>query len=257
MQPFTARAYKLEDGEWMIDDDVWMRIIFSPLQNMTADIYAAYYEEVCNDTIAQEMIRQDYTRIPDQIFIGRGEVNGEVLNYIYLYNLTVTAVSLERRVSLSFPILLFKTEREVYPIIVNLQGGGVNATVSRDAGRYAAILFKAPPEAGGIANVTVTDEKGNILYEWEYSSFNVEAGIFGFSGETTLYVTKTPETGANWTGTAMHVWGAASTVNLTVKPYSKPSLLANLDEAAYWLTLIIIAAIFINTLLYLFRLRKS
>jgi len=103
----------------------------------------------------------------------------------------------------------------------------------------------------------VTDEKGNILYEWEYSSFNVETGIFGFSGETTLYVTKTPETGANWTVTAMNVWGAASTVNLTVKSYSKPSLLANLDEVAYWLTLIIIVAIFINALLYFFRVKRG
>ena len=257
MQPFIARAYKLEDEEWKIDSDVWMRITFSPLQNMTADIYAAYYEQACNDTIAQEMIRQDYTRIPDQIFIGRGEVSGEILNYIYIYNLTVTAVSPERHVSLSFPILLFKMEREVYPIYVNLRGGGVNATVSRDEGRYAAVRFTAPPEAGGIANITITDEKGNILYKREYSPFNVEAGIFGFSGETTLYVTKTPETGTNWTVTATNVWGANSTVNLMVKPYSKPSLLANLDEAAYWLTLIIIAAITINTLLYLFRLKKG
>ena len=41
MQPFAAKAYRLEDGEWMIDDDVWMRIIFSPVQNVKADIYAA------------------------------------------------------------------------------------------------------------------------------------------------------------------------------------------------------------------------
>ena len=257
MQPFTAKAYRLEDEEWMIDDDVWMRIIFSPVQNVTADVYAAFYEQILTDEVALEMMRQDYAEIPDQIFTGRGEVNGEVLNYIFLYNLTVSAANPERSVSLSFPILLFKTEREVYPIIVNLQGGGVNATVSRDTGRYAALRFAAPPEAGGIVNVTVTDEKGNILYEWEYSTLNIEAGIFGFHGETVLYVTKTPETGTNWTVTATNVWGATSTVNVEVKPYSKPSLLANLDEAAYWLTLIIIAAIFINTLLYLFRLRKS
>jgi len=257
MQPFTAKAYRLEDGEWMIDDDTWLKVVFRPVQNVTADVYAAYYEQILMDEVALEMMRQDYARIPDQIFTGRGEVSGEVLNYIFLYNLTVSASNPERSVSRSFPILLFKTEREVYPIYVNLQGGGVNATVTRDAGRYAAIRFAAPSEAGGIANVTVTDEKGNILYEWKYSSLNIEAGIFGFSGETTLYVTKTPGTGTNWTVTATNVWDAASAVNLTVKPYSKPSLLANLDEAAYWLMLIIIAAIFINTLLYLFRLKKG
>ncbi|RLI46794.1 hypothetical protein DRO64_00310, partial [Candidatus Bathyarchaeota archaeon] len=256
MQPFIARAYKLENDEWRVDDEVWMSIAYRPFQNVTADIYAVHYMQICNDTIAQEMIRQDYAKIPDQIFTGRGEVSGEVLNYIYLYNLSVNAVSPQRRVSLSLPILLYKTKRDVYPIYVNLRGGGVNATVIRDEGRCAAIRFTAPPEAGGIANMTITDEKGNILYKREYSPFNVEAGIFGFSGETTLYVTKTPKTGTNWTVTATNIWGATSTVNLTVKPYSKPSLLANLDEAAYWLTLIIIAAIFINTLLYLFRLKK-
>jgi len=257
MQPFTARAYKLEDGEWMIDDDTWLKVVFRPVQNVTADVYAAFYEQILTDEVALEMMRQDYARIPDQIFTGRGEVSGEVLNYIFLYNLTVSASNPERSVSRSFPILLFKTKREVYPIYVNLQGGGVNATVTRDAGRYAAIRFTAPPEAGGIVNVTVTDEKGNILYEWKYAPLNLEAGIFGFSGETTIYVTKTPETGTNWTVTATNVWGATSTVNVEVKPYSKPSLLANLDEAAYWLTLIIIAAIIINTLLYLFRLKKG
>jgi len=256
MQPFTAKAYKLEDDEWRVDDEVWMSIIYRPFQNVTADIYAAHYMQICNDTTAQEMIRQDYAKIPDQIFTGRGEVSGEVLNYIYLYNLSVTAVSPQRHVSLSLPILLYKTKREAYPIYVNLRGGGVNATVIRDEGRYAAIRFAAPPEAGGIANITITDEKGNVLYKREYSPFNVEAGIFGFSGETIIYVSKTPETGTNWTITATNVWGANSTVNLTVKPYSKPSILVNLNEAAYWLTLIIIAAITINTLLYLFRLKK-
>jgi len=256
MQPFTARAYRLKNWEWTVDGGVLMRIIFSPVQNPTVDIFAAHYEQLCNDTIALEMVRQDYVNIPDQIFIGRGEVSGEVVNYAFLYNLTVAAVSPERGVTRSFPIILFKTEREVYPIYVNLHGGGVNATVVRDTGQYAAIRLAAPPEAGGIVNVKIADEKGNILYEWNCSTFSVDAGIFGFHGETIIYVTKTPETGTSWTLTATNVWGAKSTVHLMVNPYSKPGMLASLDEAAYLLTLIIIAAIFVSTLLYLFRLKK-
>jgi len=257
MQPFTAKAYKIEDEEWRIDDSVWMSLVFTPFQNITADIYAAYYEQTCMDELALEMIRQDYAPLIDQVFAGWGTVSGEVLNYIYLYNLTVTAVSPERSVRLSFPILLLKMRREVYPIYVNLKGGGVNATVIQDTGRIATVLLKAPPEAGGIANVTVRDEKGNILYEREYAAFSAEEGIFGFSGETTIYITKTFEIGTNLTLAATNIWGAESTINFTVKPYSKPSFLANLDKAAYWLTIIIIAAIFINVNLFLLRLKKK
>ena len=257
MQPFTARAYRLENGGWVIDGEVWMEIVFSPAQRVTADIYAARYEQILADEVALEMIRQDYVELPDQIFSGRGEVSGEVVNYVFLYNLTVTAVSPERNVSRSFPVPLLETKRETYPIYVNLRGGGVNATVAHETGQYAMIRFAAPPEAGGIVNVTVTDEKGNLLYEWGFSTLSLDAGIFGFHGETMLYIVKTPETGTSWAVTATNVWGATSTVNLMVKPYSKPILLANLDEAAYWLMLIIIAAIIINTLLYLFRLKKG
>ncbi|MCS7373562.1 MAG: PH domain-containing protein [archaeon GB-1845-036] len=135
-----------------------MEIVFSPAQNVTADIYAAHYEQILTDKIALEMIRQDYVELPDQIFSGRGEVSGEVVNYVFLYNLTVTAVSPERNVSRSFPVSLLETKRETYPIYVNLRGGGVNATVAQETGQYAMIRFAAPPEAGGIVNVTVKDE---------------------------------------------------------------------------------------------------
>lgn len=257
MQPFTARAYKLEDGEWKIDNEVYLEVIFKPIENVTADIYAAYYELVGMDETALEMMREDYAELTEQKFAGYGEVNGEVMNHIFIYNLTVTAENHDRSVTVSLPILLFKKNREIYLIYLNLQGGGVKVTVTRDTGQSVAILFTAPPEAGGIANITISDEKGNVLYKWEYSPFNVEVGIFGFSGETTLYVAKTPQTGTNLTVTATNIWGATSTVNVTVKPYTKPSLLANLDEVTYWLTLIIIAAIFLNTLLFLFRLKKG
>jgi len=201
MQPFIARAYRLKDGEWMTDS-ARMRIIFSPVQNVTADLLTAHYEQACKDEIAKEMIRQDFIEIPVQIFEGRGEVSGEVINYIFLYNLTVVAVSPERSVARSFPIILFKTKREVYPIYVNLHGGGVNATVVHDEGQYATIRLTAPPEAGGIANVKITDEKGNILYEWNYSTVNIDIGVFGFYGETLIHVTKTPKTGTSWALTA-------------------------------------------------------
>ena len=249
MQPFTAKAYRLQDGRWRIDDDVWMRIIFSPSWNVTADMYTAYYEQIRRDQVALEMMRQDYTYLTDQVFTGHGTVKGEVLNCIFIYNVTVTAISRERRVSRSFPALLYKAKGEIYPIYVNLKGGGVSATVIRDAGRSATILFKAPPEAGGIINITVTDEEGRVLYERRYPSSNIKSGVFGFSGETTIYIRKTLGTGTNLTLTATNIWGAESTVNLTVKPYSKQDHLINLDGAVYWLTPIIIAAISINILL--------
>ena len=68
------------------------------------------------------------------------------------------------------------------------------------------------PEVGRPSTTNVSkvikvaeSQNGNVLYEWGYSPFNVEAGIFALHGETTLYMAKTPETGTDLTLTATNV----------------------------------------------------
>jgi len=253
----TKSAYKLENEEWKIDNEVLLEVTFNPFQNITSDLLAAYYAENLDDEIALEMLKQDFAELEEQTFTGHGEVAGEINNYVFFYTLTVKAKSPQKAINVSVPIVLFREGgvRNPYQIYVNLEGEGVNASIIRDTGRSTTIRFAAAPEAGGIASVEISDENGNLLYERKYSYFNVETGVFGFNGETSIFVVKTRSTGTQWTLTATNVWGATTTMTFTVKPYAPPPLTAGLDELAYILLVIIIAAIFINTLLYLFRRR--
>lgn len=138
-----------------------------------------------------------------------------------------------------------------------MQAGGVNFTVTRDTGQYAVLKMFAPPEAGGIARISVFNEAGDLLTSMDVSvAANPMQGPLGFAGEHEIFLTKTPDIGTSLTVEAENVWGATTRVKVQVQPYTAPARWTSLDELALWLFILIVAAVVFNLAIFLFKGKK-
>ena len=259
VQPFTVKAFKLEGGEWVVDSSVYMEALFSPPANLTAsDLYAAWFESQDMDEEAWRLTEEDLVEAEPQDFNGTGEIVGKLSKYSFLYNLTVKAEGYGRTVKTSRLVVIPFGRNETYMVYVNLAGGGVNATVTRETGQYAVLKMFAPPEAGGIACITVYNEAGGLLTSVDVSAtVNPMRGMLGFSGEYEIFLAKTPATGTSLTVEVENVWGAATSVEVQVQPYKSPARWTSLEELVLWLFMLVAAAIAFNLAIFLVKNGKT
>ncbi|MEM2922743.1 MAG: hypothetical protein QXF26_10570 [Candidatus Bathyarchaeia archaeon] len=258
VQPLMIKAFKIEEGEWVVDNSVYVEAIFAPPTNLkVSDLYAAWFEAQGLDEEALKLVEQDLVEAEPQSFNGTGETVGKLYKYSFLYNLTVKAEGYGRTVKVSRLVVILLGRNETYTVYVNLLGGGVNLTLTHDAGQYAVLKMFAPPEAGGIARITVYDEAGEPLTSMDVSAAaNPIKGVLGFSGEHEIFLTKTPNIGTILTVEVENVWGATTSVKVQVQPYRSQARWTSLDELALWLFILIAAVVAFNLAFFLVKGKK-
>lgn len=258
VQPLLIRAFKLEGDKWITDNSVYMEAVFAPPTNLTvADFYVAWFEAQGVDEEVLKMVEEDLVEAEPQTFNGTGEIFVKLSRYSFLYNLTVMAEGYNNKVEVSRLVIIPFGKTETYPVYVNLAGGGVNITVTRDTGQYAKLRMFAPPEAGGLIRISIYNEAEELLTsEILTSSTSTVQGIFGFAGEREIFLAKTAKTGATLTVEAENVWGATTAITVQVKPYTAPARWVSLNELTYWLFILIAAAIAFNFITFLVKGKK-
>ena len=255
VQPLMIKAFKIEEGEWGVDNSVYMEADFTPPTNlMVSDLYATWFEAQGADEEALKLVEQDLVEAEPQTFNGTGEIVGNLSEYSLLYNLTVKAERYGRIVKVSRMVVIPSGRNETYTVYVNLAGGGLNLTVTHDTSQYTVLKMFAPPEAGGIARITVYNEAGEPLTSENVSaSANPLQGILGFSGEYEIFLTKTPNTGTSLIVEAENVWGATTRVKVQVQSYTAPAMWTSLDELSLWIFILIAAAIAFSLAIFLVK----
>jgi len=125
VQPVMIKAFKLEGGEWVVDNSVYMEAVFTPPTNLTvSDLYAAWFEAQGADEEALKLVEQDLVETAPQSFNGTGETVGKLSKYSFLYNLTVKAEGYGRSVKVSRLVVIPFGRDETCTVYVNLAGGG-------------------------------------------------------------------------------------------------------------------------------------
>jgi len=258
VQPFTVKAFKIEEGEWGVDNSVYMEAVFTPPTNLTvSDLYATWFEAQGADEEALKLVEQDLVEAEPQTFNGTGKIVGNLSEYSLLYNLTVKAEGYGRTVKVSHMVVIPSGGNETYTVYVNLAGGGLNLTVTYDASQYTVLKMFAPPEAGGIACITVYNEAGEPLTSENVSaSANPLKGVLGFSGEHEIFLTKTPNTGTSLIVEAENVWGTTTRLKVQVQPYTAPAIWTSLGELSLWIFILIAAAIAFSLAIFLVKGRR-
>ena len=257
VQPLLIKAFKYEGNEWVTDNSVHMTSAFETPENLTlADIGLVWLGTQSSDEEVWKLVKEDLAEAEPQAFSGAGEIFGNLSKTSFVYNLTITAEGYGRIVPASRLVMIPFGKGETYLVYINLAGGGVDVTATYDTGQYAYLKIFASPESGGLTKVSVYNGKGDLLTSKTLiESITLNRSIFGFAGEDEIYLPKNPNTGTNLTIKAENAWGATTYLTITVKPYTPPAWWSNLNELAFWIFILIIAAIIFNLAIFFIKAR--
>lgn len=268
-QPLKFEVYKPKpDGTLTLDKSALLDITFTPfnLSLTTHDIYMKWAKDQTDDQVALRLFEEDIYDEKPQNFKDLGGVLDFVLlkKSPSLFNLTAKIFSKPKIKSLEavvFPI--FHGNKTTY--YVNLHGGGIKITKVWETGQYVTLNFTATPKAGGLKNVKVYDEHGNLLYEEEFWKIQrktytlpinlrmalekadfalprnlklpaVTTTFLGWNGNKLLYIPKNPETRKYLLVVVKNIWNAKTVKKVKVNPYTPPKHL-KMFEQLKWVTI--------------------
>jgi len=276
-QPLRFEVYRPKpDGTLVLDRSAMLNLTFTPF-NMsltTHDIYMEWARNQTDDETALKLFEEDIYDEGSQNFKGLGGVLDFTLlkKSPTLFNLTAQVFSPPKVRRLETTVLpVFHSNKTTY--YINLWGGGVNVEKVRETGQYVTLNFTAIPEAGGLKNVKVYDEHGNLLYNetlWMVqqkpyilpenirkvlgeAGFRLPEGLkipavtstvfLGWSGNRLLYIPKNPETREHLLVVTENIWGAETVRKVEVNPYTSPEHLEMFGQIRWVAAYLALAAV--------------
>jgi len=276
-QPLRFEVYRPKPyGTLVLDRSAMLNLTFTPF-NMsltTHDIYMEWARNQTDDQIALELFEEDIYDERPQNFKGLwGVLDFTLLKKSpTLFNLTAQVFSPPKVRKLETVVLpVFHGNKTTY--YINLWGGGVNVTKVRETGQYVTLNFTAVPEAGGLKNVRVYDEHGNLLYNetlWRVqqkpytlpenlrralreAGFKLPEGLkipavtstmfLGWSGNKFLYIPKNPETREHLLVVTENIWSAETVKKVEVNPYTTPEHLEMFGQIKWVAAYLALAAV--------------
>jgi hypothetical protein len=159
-KPFNATAYKWNPvhQNWTIDNTVSIDVTFeSALNNTITDILRSNLEEQTTDQIALKMAIDDLYDSDSQTFKGTGTIETKLQRTSPLYyNLKITAEGQQQKTSLQRTIQINFENNNPYNLPLNFDPNSpLQVEVLSDSPQNTILSLDAPPELGGLANVTI------------------------------------------------------------------------------------------------------
>jgi hypothetical protein len=158
-KPINTTAYKWNPTlqDWIIDSTVTIDAVFTSALNITTtDILRSNLEEQTTDPIALKMAMQDLYDSGVQTFAGTGsiETNLKRTSPLY-YNLQITAGQQQKTTLQKTVQINFQTSN-TYHLPLNFDPNSpIQVTTLTDSAQNTLLNIDAPPELGGLTNITV------------------------------------------------------------------------------------------------------